>query len=160
MSHSDELNATLVGSPYSLSSDESGQKRAEFLQSEMASISARHKQVEDNFANEIPAVRERLHQLTGARSVFESNALELTGLPLADTQREIEQAPSDLDALAQYLADKAVTADRHLIDVLGLHRANLFVAQLANEYRNAMPISEMDIRTLHAATVPTERFAG
>lgn len=155
-----DLNNSLKGSPYSLSDNESGTKRADFLIEEMKSISQRHEQVERNFAAEIPAVRMRLEHLTRARSVFESNALELTGLPLSETEKAINQAPRDLDKLAQYLVEKAVTADRQLIDVLGLHRANLFVSELATEYRTSVPISEIDVRTLHAATVPTERFAG
>lgn len=154
------LNQALSGSPYTLSDDERGVKRGLFLLNEMETISDRHRAVEGSFASEVPAVRERLQRLIRARSVYESNALELTGLPLADTEREISLAPQDLDKLAQYLVDRAVTSDRHLVDVLGLHRANMFVNQLANEYHSDLPVSEIDVRALHAATVPTERFAG
>lgn len=154
------LNSSLGGSPYLLAEDEQGVARAELIASELKRIEQSHHEVEITFSQASHDVQESLKTFTRTRLVYESNALELTGLPLAETAFQIAEAPTDLDQLAIYLASKAVSSDRHLVDVLGLHGANLFVQQLATEYRLEVPISEVDIRSLHAKTVPTEIFRG
>lgn len=157
----DELNQCLAGSPYLLDDDERGRKRAEFLIDECAAIERRQSMVRERFASQADELRELVGQMTEARFVFESNALELTGLPLARTQEVIRAAPSGADQLAEYVANQAIAADRHLIDVLGLHRATQFARRMASDYSSLdIPIREVDVRSLHQATVPTERFAG
>lgn len=157
----DYLNGCLAGSPYLLENDERGRRRADFLIYECAQIEQRQATVRDRFALQADELRELVRQMTEARFVFESNALELTGLPLARTQEVIRAAPTGLEQLAEYIANQAITADRHLIDVLGLHRATQFAQRLASDYSGLeIPIREVDVRSLHEATVPTERFAG
>jgi Fic family protein len=158
---SNALNEMLKGSPYLLEGSEEGQKRAMFLLEESVRIEERERVVEDQFQKQSAEIRRRLDVITDARLVFESNALELTGLPLSDTEAEIERAPRDLEALREYVAQQAVKGDSHLVDVLGLHEANLFARMLAKEYaEEARPLREVDIRTLHQIAVPSEAFAG
>lgn len=155
------LNAQLAGSPYSLPDDAEAANRAWLLLSSCKRIEARHLAVERSFANQAQGIRERLDRITGSRAVYESNALELTGLPLKRTEEVIDAAGRDLEKLGEHIASLALQRDRHLLDVLGLHRANLFAERMAADYHeHSTPIREIDIRDLHRFTVPGERFAG
>ena len=102
-----------------------------------------------------------IDQMTQTRLVFESNKLESAGLPLADTDVALRAAPVEFDQLRRYVAEQAVRADQHLVEVLGLHEATQFARRLADDFaHDLMPIRETDVRSLHQMTVPTERFAG
>jgi Fic family protein len=117
--------------------------------------------VEEKFSQESDEIQHRLTQMAGARLVYESNALELSGLPLAETEQIIEAAPTGPDELVAYVAEQAVHADPHLVEVLGLHHATVFARRLADDFAgSSIPIREVDVRSLHAFTVPTEVFAG
>jgi Fic family protein len=156
-----DLSRSLDGSPYLLDESAAGKHRAEFLLKEAGRIEDRQRAVEERFSRESEEIQRRLSQMAGTRLVYESNALELTGLPLAQTEEAISAAPTAPDELAAYIAAQAVHADRHLVDVLGLHQATVFARRLADDFaRSSVPIREVDIRSLHAATVPTEPFAG
>lgn len=72
---------------------------------ESAQIEKRQVTVRDRFAQQADELRELVGQMTEARFVFESNALELTGLPLARTQEVIRAAPAGLEQLAEYIAN-------------------------------------------------------
>src|SRR5579884_2812882 len=156
-----DLNQVLAGSPYLLDADEAGRRRSTFLAEECERIGERQFRVEQRFARERLEIRQRIDEMTGARLVYESNALELAGLPLAETEAIIRAAPQHLTALAEYMAQQAIASDPHILEVLGLHRANLFAKQLARDYRDrSRAIGEIDIRSLHAASLAGEGFAG
>lgn len=161
MSAVEKLNDCLSGSPYLFDHDPKGAARAEFLLEECSRIEERHQRVAEAFAEQSVEIQERIDQMTNASVVYESNALESAGLPLYETQRAILDAPHGVNELGQYIAEQAVHADPHLIEVLGLQQATLFARQLARDYAtSAIPIREVDVRSLHASTVPAERHAG
>jgi Fic family protein len=156
-----EFNACLDGSPYLLDNSVSGSRRAEFLLEEASRIEERGRAVVERFSLESDEIQQRLEQMAGARLVYESNALELAGLPLAETEQIIAAAPTGPDDLAAYVAEQAVHADPHLVEVLGLHQATVFARQIADDFAGSnIPVREVDIRSLHAATLPTELYAG
>lgn len=156
-----DFNRCLDGSPYLLDNSVAGSRTAQFLLEEASRIEQRARAVEETFSQESDEIQQRLSQMAGARLVYESNALELSGLPLAETEQIIEAAPSAPDELAAYVAEQAVHADHHLVEVLGLHQATVFARRLADDFDgSSIPIREVDIRSLHAFTVPTEIFAG
>lgn len=155
------LNRQLDGSPYLLESDSKGAARADFLMEQLERIHDRNAKAQAKFALEHRDIQQRLDEIVGARLVYESNALELNTLSLAATQAAISAAPAEFEALTEYIANLAVREDLHLIEALGLHQATLFARQLAQDYATrSIPVREIDIRTLHAATVPSARFAG
>lgn len=157
----DRLNRCLDRSPYLLDNNEKGARGASVLDNDLTRIVERQRMVEERFSQQSGDIKQRIEGMLGTRLVFESNALESTGLPLAATQAAIAEAPSAPEKLAEYIARIAVEADRHLIEVLGLHQATQFARRLAFDYANsAIPIREIDVRFLHQATVPNERFAG
>ncbi len=56
---------------------------------------------------------------------------------------------------------QGLKADKHLIEVLGLHQANLFARQLVEDFReSSLSIRQVDIRNLHRLIVPTARHGG
>jgi hypothetical protein len=156
-----ELNEQLSGSPYALPSDDHGIKRAQFLIGETSSIERRQRLVEQEFALQTDEIRLRIEKMIRVREVYESNALEMAGLDLADTEEAINRAGNTVDDLANYIAERVVQSDRHLLEVLGLEQALLFAHHIADDFHNSRtPIREIDVRNLHRFTVPYERHAG
>ena len=80
-----------TGSPYLLDGSEEGQKRAKSLLEESDRIEQRERVVEEQFQKQSAEIRRRLDLIRDARIVLENNALELTGLPLSETEAEIER---------------------------------------------------------------------
>jgi Fic family protein len=157
----DDLNGALRGSPYLLEDDDLGASRADFLAEELRRIKSRHDEAEQQFSEQSSEIRTLLREIVDTRLVYESNALEFAGLPLAATERALSLAPSTFADLSTYIATQALVADAHLLEVLGMRRAVLFAQEIAADYSTTTrPLREIDIRSLHAATVPGERFAG
>src|SRR5262245_46077960 len=98
-----ELNQALRGSPYSIDDAEPGARRASHLLDVVTNIEARHHTVQERFARQTRDIQQSVDRMTGTRLVYESNRLELTGLPLAETERAIADAPN-LDQLSDYIA--------------------------------------------------------
>lgn len=161
MSVVEDLNGCLDGSPYLLEADTAGTKRADFLNSECARIETRHEAVAQGFAEQSEDIRARLSAMLKTRQVYESNRLERAGLPLAQTEEAILSLGSASIDYTEYISRQAVHADKHLLEVLGLYQATRFAEQIANDFAaSSIPIREVDIRSLHQSTVPTETHAG
>lgn len=155
------LNNQLRGSPYLLPEDEVGQTKARLMVDKCARIEAQQRSVERQFAKQSREVRRRIAAITGAREVYESNAIENAGLSLAATTEAIEEAPTDLDLLATHMANRSIQSDRHMLEVLGLHRANLFARKLVDDFRgSSIPLREVDVRNLHHDAMAGEQWGG
>ncbi len=159
--HVDSLNRALEGSPYLLDDSLSGAERAAFLRESCEEVEVRQREVQTRFEAESAQIRQSLKRVTQSRLVYESNKLESAGLPLEETDAAIAAAPSDLTQLSRFIAEEAVKADAHLLEVLGLHEATIFARKLADDFcAAAIPVREIDLRSLHEMTLPTARFAG
>lgn len=106
-----------------------------------------------------------------AFQTFQSNQLELQGPDLAQTQRIIEeltniQEPEDLweystaENLNKFLALQIVSADSHIIDVLGQHQANVLVERIAIDLVSERPFVEADLRSLNKFCIQHKLNAG
>ena len=115
----DELNEALKGSPYLLDDDDAGRALASALASDTHNLRIRSRLVEESFQSGSANLRGLIDAMTGARVVYESNALEGLGLSLAETKREIDPASSelrsagDLGALRTYILKRGLLPDPH-----------------------------------------------
>ena len=158
---SEEFNSYLNGTPYSLPTDEDGEKQAYGVQTLIDSIDIRQKEVQTRFETETKEVRDRVELMGGTLSVYESNRIEDTGLDLDETRKIIADGEKIADSkLADELAKVAVEKDRHLIDTLGGYKANSLVKELAKQYGHDREITQADIRSLHHLVTIGESFAG
>ena len=157
----DHYNEALRGSPYLLPDDEWGARVAKELHTKGERIRKRQARVQREFSARSQSVREQILTIQRARSVYESNAIERAGLPLAETADVVRQFASDLKRLDQYLAELSLKSDRQVMEVLGLERATEFAKVIADEYlKEKRPLRETDIRSIHSYTMPGEHFAG
>ena len=156
-----KLNRALEGSPYALPDDEAGADRARYLLEQCRSIERDYRNVSADFALQREDLRQRVNAMFRVQEVYESNALELAGLDLAETEEIVGRAGNTVDELTAYMAEQAVRNDRHLLEVLGLDQALLFAHQLATDFVDSrLPIREVDVRNLHRFTLPYEDHAG
>ncbi|MCE6993555.1 Fic family protein [Saccharothrix sp. S26] len=96
------------------------------------------------------------------REIYESNKLEDLGPSLARTS-EILKSPDaalvDKDLMKGMLY-VGMKRDKHLIDVLGLHGAKVLAESYVSTLADGRPLSESDIRSMHALITSGEEFAG
>lgn len=157
----EEIQATLTGSPYLFADDESGRKRIGVVVERGARLLRTYHAAQESYSSEATEIRTLLDQLTTAREVFETNALELAGMSQERTKEEILKAPTELESLAAYVTANSLRSDRHLMEVLGMHQAGIFARRLVQQFRdNDEPIREIDLRNLHRLAVGYEEFAG
>jgi len=155
------LNESLNGSPYSIPVDALGFKKAEYLMDQCGSIFDQFKVAQELFSQQQEEIQRSIHLIIGSQEVYESNKLELTGLSLELTHAEIRKLNQNFQSLKSYVAKIAISADKSLVDVLGLHTASVFAREIANDFiANDAPLREIDIRNLHKSTLPNETWSG
>lgn len=157
----DEYNAALRGSPYLLPDDDHGAQIAKELHKRGERIRKRHAKALKQFSSHTEALRSQVRTIQRARAVYESNAIERAGLPLAETAEIVEGYGKDTLRLERHLAELSLKSDRQLMEVLGLERATVFAEVIANDYLiERRTLREADLRSVHSYTMPGERFAG
>jgi len=155
------LNEQLRMTPYSFPEDEAGEARVSTLLELCRSIELRQARVTERFARETKEVKERIDVFVGTTMVYESNALEQAGLPISATREVVRDSKDNLDRLAVELAASSLLQDKHLLEVIGLHQANVYAKALASEFREeSRPFTEVDLRNLHRLAAQGETFAG
>lgn len=151
------IEGILEGSPYSVPDDKNGIGLLE-------EIVPRAEQLEDRCA----AVRAGLAEALGrqlshgerALEVYESNRIEGKTASLSETY-ETMKARSLLDArqaIAQYTIQQALNDEPKIRDVVGLAAARILVDQYVQEADR--PLSESDLRDMHALILRGEQGAG
>ena len=95
-----------------------------------------------------------------AFQTYNSNRLELQGPDLQNTKEIIEGIKFEADDLRIYQATKAVKADKHLVDVLGIHQSNLLIERIATQFADGSPFRESDLRQLNKFCIQDNLYAG
>lgn len=156
-----EFNTQLQGSPYQFPEDVAGESKANYIDTIADSIEQRSLVVQNQFWNSEQSIVDRMDEILEDLAVYESNQIESAGLGLAETAAAIREFNSQGGRLQEYLAEQMIRGDDHLLEVIGLHRANLFVRELVDGYvSHDRLISESDIRGIHKLTMYGEDFSG
>jgi Fic family protein len=150
------IDEGLDGSPYLFHDDAPDSGRARRFLAEYEEVKGRVRSAQAALEMAATDAREHLARTFGVRLVYESNQLERLGPDLRTTTRVIDRLRRPYDAPSAL--EDVVRGEPKLMAVVGLHRAHEFATELADEL--SRPMTEADIRALHAMIVPDEEFAG
>ncbi len=96
-----------------------------------------------------------------AYQTHHSVRLELQGpKELRETQAIVDQLPTDVQALAHAMTERAVRSDEHLVHVVGAYGAELLAEQIARSFADDRGFSEADLRELNRFVIRNKHFAG
>jgi Fic family protein len=151
-----ELNAGLLGSPYSLPDDVSQRDIVLETLARASDLEQRCQAVRANLAREPD---QRLRRVTRTNEIFESNAIEGKKVTLRETKDILDDRRMwDVDqAIARFTLRRAFQSDPNVRDVVGLAAARILVDEYMTETR---PLTEADIRDFHSLILVGESSAG
>jgi len=145
-----------AGTPYTITEQTSTEK--------LRFLDTRSEEIFHRFSIAKPEIRVLLRTDPEFRAfqTFHSNKLELQGPDLSRTEELIGQfsADADPDNLRDFSVMYAVRGDRHLIEVLGQHQANLLVERIATGLTDDQQLREVDVRSLNEFLIQDKFFAG
>lgn len=154
-----DLSVGLVGSPYSIPSSAGDENVGELL-SQIKLVAREALLAKAKVRLDIR--NEWLKKNNRIRELHESNKIEQLGPDrLADTKKILEsQTATDIErAINRYTLIKSLQVDHRTLDVLGLHGGKLFADELMHSYP-VRPITETDVRSMHALIMGSHRCAG
>lgn len=96
------------------------------------------------------------------REIFESNAIEGVGPDFKTTSEILSSELSDeaTRVISRGMLLRTLASEQKVIDVLGLHGAKSLAEGMVENALSERPLTEVDIRNLHAAICNGEPFAG